>query len=132
MHKIHITNVYKHVKLYIQAQQHSFLHTTNNNKGSNNSNSNSSNSNSSNSNNNSNSSNSSNSSNNNNNNNKRKEKEYGIHIYWNIIKGRNRLQLAAAVGAEGWVGIVILEVGGMLGSNMVVFTAKTETCMIIM
>ena len=55
------------------------------------------------------------------------EKENGIHIHWNIDKGRNRLQLAAAVEAEGWVGIGISEVGGMLGSDMVVFTAKTET-----
>ena len=81
MHKMHITNGYKHMELYTQAQQH-FLQTNNNNKRSNNYKRGI-------------------------NSNNKNEKENGVHIHWNIDKGRNRLQSAAAVEAKGWVGIGI-------------------------
>ena len=49
----------------------------------------------------------------------------GAAIHWNVDE--EYVYLAAAVRATGWVGFGIAEAGGMLGSDMALFTAKEPT-----
>jgi hypothetical protein len=59
--------------------------------------------------------------------------DQGAAVHWNIVSpsetdtSLQMIQLAVAVRATGWVGLGIAESGGMLGSDIALFTAATET-----
>ena len=49
----------------------------------------------------------------------------GVHVHWKI--NDDKLNIAVIANADGWVGFGIGEVGGMPGSDIVVYTAVDDT-----
>jgi len=50
--------------------------------------------------------------------------EDGVAIYWNIDSNEEYVHIAVAARAKGWIAFGISESGGMIGADMVLFTAK--------
>jgi hypothetical protein len=55
------------------------------------------------------------------------EEDGGAAIFWTIDTDADTIHLALAVPATGWVGFGISEAGGMIGSDMALFTAAQPT-----
>lgn len=51
--------------------------------------------------------------------------DQGVALHWSIDQATEMIHLAVVARATGWVGVGIAETGGMLGSDIALYTAKT-------
>jgi len=48
----------------------------------------------------------------------------GAAIFWNINNDEDTIEFAIAVRSEGWVGFGLSEAGGMMGSDMALYSSS--------